>query len=107
VAISNDGVTLASGSEDLNIKLWNLNTGQETNNISGQVGKVLAVTFSPDDRTIAYVGSDKIIKPWNIETKKEILSISGHLGLINSLAFSLDGKTLLSFNKETNAIAWT
>lgn len=46
VTISPDGRTLASGSDDSTIKLWNLNTGQEINTISGHSDWVRACTLA-------------------------------------------------------------
>ncbi len=65
VAISPDGQTLASGSKDKTIKLWNLQTGKPKNTISKLSGKVNSLTFSPDGKFLVSGGSeDGAIEIW-------------------------------------------
>ncbi|AFW93625.1 MULTISPECIES: trypsin-like peptidase domain-containing protein [Nostocales] len=66
VAISADGRTLASGSYDKNIKIWNLATGKLIRTLSGHSHAVLSVAISPDGRTLASGGGDKTIKIWRV-----------------------------------------
>ena len=68
VAISPDGQTLASGSRDETIKLWNLATGKElrtlTVHTSGHISWVTSVACSPDGQTLACRGYAGTIKIW-------------------------------------------
>ena len=48
MAYSPDGKTIASGSEDKTIKLWDPTTGRERCTLVGHTGRVLALAFSPD-----------------------------------------------------------
>ncbi|MDB9475593.1 TIR domain-containing protein, partial [Dolichospermum circinale] len=70
VSVSPDGRTLASGSQDKTIKLWNLDTGKEIRTLSGHSNFVYSVSFSPDGRTLASGGGDNTIKLWNLDTGK-------------------------------------
>ena len=51
VAYSPDGRTLASGSYDNTIKLWDVATGQLLCTLTGHTDFVYSVAFSPDGRT--------------------------------------------------------
>lgn len=64
VAISPDGQTLASGSVDKTIKLWNLKTGDLLRTLTGHEGYVRSVAISPDGQTLASGSRDKTIKLW-------------------------------------------
>jgi WD40 repeat protein len=66
VSISPDGKTLASGSLDKTIKLWNLETVQEIRTLNGHSDSVYSVSISPDGKTLASGSLDKTIKLWNL-----------------------------------------
>ncbi|BAZ00951.1 protein kinase [Tolypothrix tenuis PCC 7101] len=96
VAISPDGKTLASGSDDKTIKLWNLKTGKQIRTLTGHSHWVFSVAISPDGKTLASGSIDDTIKLWNLETGEQIRTLTGHSGDVNSVAISPDGKTLVS-----------
>jgi WD40 repeat protein len=53
VAFSPDGLTLASGSMDNTIKLWDVATGELKTTIEGHTDSVNSVAFSPNGLTLA------------------------------------------------------
>ncbi|BBC22282.1 multi-sensor hybrid histidine kinase [Pseudanabaena sp. ABRG5-3] len=106
VSFSSDGKTLASGSTDKTIKLWNLETGKEIRTLKGHDNYVNSVSFSPDGKTLASGSTDKTIKLWNLETGKEIRTLKGHDNYVNSVSFSPDGKTLASGSYDKTIKLW-
>ena len=70
VAFSPDGKLAATGSRDLTIKLWDVETGQETATLEGHSEGVVALLFTHDQRLISL--SDYSIRLWDIDLEKEI-----------------------------------
>ncbi|MEH1951304.1 MAG: serine/threonine-protein kinase [Nostoc sp.] len=106
LAISPDGHTLVSGSDDKNIKLWDLNTQRVLASLSGHSQAVKSVTFSPDGQILATASDDKTIKLWQVETLKEISTLLGHSHAVKSVAFSPDGQILASGSWDKTVKLW-
>jgi len=106
VSFSSDGKTLASGSLDKTIKVWNIETGQEIRTLSGHNDNVWCLNFSSDGKTLASGSSDNTIRLWNIETGKEIYTLTEHNDSVTSVSFSSDGKTLASGSSDNTIRLW-
>jgi WD40 repeat protein len=104
VAFSPDGKTIATGSWDNTVKLWNLE-GKEIQTLKGHSASVLSVAFSPDGKTIATGSGDKTVKLWNLEGK-EIQTLKGHGADVSSVAFSPDGKTIATGSGDKTVKLW-
>jgi WD40 repeat protein/N-acetylmuramoyl-L-alanine amidase len=106
VAFSTDGRTLASGSEDAAIRIWDATTGRLLLTLSGHTQEVSSIAFSPDGSTIASGSWDKTIKLWDSATGSLLHTLSGHNKPITTVAFSSDGKVLASGSLDETTRLW-
>jgi WD40 repeat protein len=64
VAFSADDKTLASGSQDGTVKLWNVSSQQAVATLPGHAGPVQGLAFSPDGDTLASGSEDGTVRLW-------------------------------------------
>jgi len=96
VAFSSDSRTLASGSVDTTVRLWDVDTDAHKATFAGHTDIVVSVAFSPDGQTLASGSDDNTIILWDVDTGDPRTTIVAHTDGINDVAFSPDGKTLAS-----------
>ncbi|MBE9007629.1 serine/threonine protein kinase [Fortiea sp. LEGE XX443] len=106
VAFVPNGQTLASGSDDKTIKLWNLATGKEIHTLKGHLKWIWAIASTPDGKILASGSADKTIKLWNLSTTEEIRTLKGHTDGVATVAFTPDGKTLASGSLDKTIKLW-
>src|SRR5262249_18653372 len=104
VAYSPDGKRLASASNDKTVKVWDVQTGQQTLTLKGHTVPVWTVAFSPDGKRLASGSGGRWGVPLrnpaepkvgDAQTGQELLTLlKGVMGPVWSVAFSPDGKRL-------------
>lgn len=72
VCFSPDARTIASGSWDKSIRLWDVKSGKLIFTLEGHTFRVWSVCFSPDGQTVASCSEDRSIRLWDISSGKEI-----------------------------------
>ncbi len=108
LALSADGSTLASGSTDGTVRLWDTKTYEELATLDVGDERIYAVALSPDGSTLAAGTASGWIGLWDAASQKRTGTLAGHTWWIQALAYSLDGATLVSssFTDEDNMKTW-
>jgi WD40 repeat protein len=106
VAFSFDGRTLAAGSWDGTVRLWEVSGGKELRQFDKQQAPVRSVAFSPDGKMLACGGEGSKIVLWDAATGKELRRLAGHHGPITFVMFSPDGKLLASKGYDQTLRLW-
>ena len=118
MALSPDGRTLASPSEDKTVRLWDVESGRGLKTLEHQAA-VVCVGWSPDGTTLAAgTDNDRKVCLWDAATGRQIRILEGHGGWVEGVAWSRDGKTLASGSAastwveprrspQTSTMSWT
>ena len=87
LSFSPDGATLASGSYDTTIRIWDVETGEELKTLSGHTDWVNSLAFSPDGKTLASGGWDHTVRLWDLASGNELGTFPPHSSLVRAVAF--------------------
>jgi WD40 repeat protein/DNA-binding SARP family transcriptional activator len=74
--------------------------------LTGHVGEVLAVAYSPDGKLLATAGDDTTAKIWDAATGTELVTLRGHSLILEDVAFSPDGKILATASGDKTVKLW-
>lgn len=76
IALAPDGLTLASGSTDAVVTLWDLQTGLEKVTMIGHSAAVRSLAFTRDGRMLASKSDDHTIRFWDVGSGRETLAVT-------------------------------
>ena len=105
IAFSPDEGTLATGSWDGAIKLWDIESGTLVWT-SWHTDNIQRLAFAPDGRTLASSGADGVIQILEAHRGTHLRTLSGHSGPVYALAWSPDGSLLTSGGFDTHIRLW-
>ncbi|RSH85891.1 uncharacterized protein EHS24_004076 [Apiotrichum porosum] len=94
---------LVSGSLDGTVRLWDVDTGRETNTLFGHIEGVWAVDM--DALRLASGSHDRTIKVWDRESGNCVQTLVGHRGAVTSLQLSDD--MIVSGSDDGDIMVWS
>jgi WD40 repeat protein len=76
LAYAPDGKTIASGSHDNTIFLWDVATGRPRAHLTAHSGAVRSLAFSHDGKTLVSGSNDYTVKLWDVASGRELATLA-------------------------------
>ncbi|MBD2435919.1 NB-ARC domain-containing protein [Nostoc sp. FACHB-110] len=106
IAFNPNSTILASGGNDQNVKLWDVDTGQCLKTLTEHPERVKSLAFSPQGDILAIGSDDWVIHLWTMADSKYHQQLQAHQGSILSVVFSPQGKILASASSDKTIKLW-
>ncbi len=106
VAFSPRGDILASGHQDGAVRLWDVTSGLEIQQLLGHTEGIWGVCFDPGGRVLASASQDKSVRLWDVASAAQTAKLDGHTNAVYGVCFSPDGKTLISASYDQSVRLW-
>lgn len=97
---------VGSGSEDMSIRLWDLDTNQFERTLKGHTGPVTAVAFDATGQWFASCSTDMTAKIWDLKTYNCSKTLRGHDHTISSVVFTQSGDNLITCSRDHTIKFW-
>ena len=107
LAFHPDGKHVITGGEDGKLIMWDVKSGQPTQQFGNAEGAINTVAFSPDGEFFASGGQDRIVTVWHIASGERQYALSGHEGAINAIDFSADNTRIVSGSDDDTVKVWS
>lgn len=75
LALSPDNITAVSGSQDRQIRVWNIRTGETLKTFSGHPAPVVALALTASGDRLATAGADNTLRIWHLNSGKLLATL--------------------------------
>jgi WD40 repeat protein len=107
LAITPDGLAIATAGDDSVIRMWNARDGSVRRTLAaGHSGPILALSISKGGKTILTGSADKSARLIRLPDGRVLRTLAGHRGPVRSVAFSPGGERLATAGAEGGLKVW-
>ncbi len=105
VAFHPDG-RLAVGTTSGTIEIWDVRTPEKLAELTGHLGAVYGLAFSPDGSRLVSGGNDTTVRLWDVDRLERVMELRGHEQYVRSVIFSPDGTQIASASGDGTVRLW-
>ena len=107
VAFSPDATTIATGSYDRLVKLWDVASGRETRTLKEHSDAVYDVAFTSDGRHVVSAAGDRTVKVWDVASGRRLATLGDSLDAVYTVAVHPAGGEIAAAGADRMIRAWT
>lgn len=103
---SPDGTKIASASDDMTVRIWDVKNKSGLSVFKGHKDAVLCCAFNVDGSQVVSAGKDMKPLIWDVLSGKNIGILVGHRSDVRCVKFSSDGKQIVSGSEDKTLRIW-
>jgi WD40 repeat protein len=106
ISLGNDGRSIAAGTWNGTVFLWNTEGKKQPVKFPGHPQKINSVSFDSTSRYIVTASEDKRLIIWDTQDVCNYKDFTGHSGGVNSAVFSSDDRFIVSASSDATIKIW-
>jgi len=103
---SPDRRLIASGSNDMTVRIWDTANGQLLHTFEGHRQRVRALSWSSDSTKVVSISRDRLIMAWDAISGQHLQTMSEDLSSPRSVDMSSNGDRVISGHEDRTARIW-
>ena len=104
--VSDGNTSIASGSDDRSIRIWNAISWQAVRALNGHNGAVRSVSFSNGGARVISASDDNTVRVWNVLNGSLLQTFTGHTNGVHAARYDYRSKIILSGGDDGLLRAW-
>lgn len=106
LAMSRDGRRLASGSHDMTVRVWDVDSGAQLAVLRGHRFMVACVAITPDGRRVFSGDIRGTVRMWDASTGERLATLRGHSHGIYNILLTDDGRHVETWSADDEQRLW-
>jgi WD40 repeat protein len=106
LAFSPDGKSIAVGSQDSQIYLFQTADGKFIRPLPGHASAITSLAFHPTGTVLASASKDRTIRLWNPANAQVLKALEGHTAWVQGITFLIQGTRLASVGADHTVRLW-
>ncbi|KAF5841038.1 WD40-repeat-containing domain protein [Dunaliella salina] len=106
LTFSPDSMSLASGSEDKTVRVWDVASGNLKNIFAGHLGKVYGLCYIGSGTILFSCSKDKMIMEWDMLRSEHRKNLEGHSNVVWSVCMAQEGQIAISVSHDETIRFW-
>jgi WD40 repeat protein len=107
IAIRPDGQQIASGAEDMSVRLWNPAGGANPIVLAGHASAISQILYRPDGQQLVSSDGDGVFKVWNSANGELVVSVQAHPVAITGMSYHPQGNALVTSAADGSWKRWS